>query len=271
MIKEKVGFIGLGEIGKPMAKTLANKGFPLTVCGHIRKEPVEELKQLGAKAAKSCAEVAQLSDVIITMVHNTSQTEEVIFGEQGVLKGIEKGKAIVVMSTVESKFVQDLATRMAKDNIEVLDAPVSGAAARAEKGTLTIMVGGKNAVVERCRPVLEAMGTIHHVGDVGAGLAVKMANNVLLMIHIFAATEALALGVKAGVELPKLLEIIRTATGNSSVIERWDFISGHLKPRLKAGEEVLYKDVRMALELAKETGVTLPLAGLCCQLDVKDV
>ncbi len=236
--------------------------------GHIRKEPVEELEQVGAKAVKSCAEVARLSDVIITMVRDTPQTKEVILGDQGVLKGIEGGKAIVIMSTIHPKFVQDLATRVTKANIGVLDTPVSGGPIRAEKGTLTIMVGGEKAVVERCRPILESMGTVFHVGDTGMGLVAKLTNNVMTMIHIFAAIEALALGVKAGVDLHKLLEIIRTASGNSSVIERWDYFSKDVLPRYKGGEGMLYKDVRIALELANEVGVSLPLAGFCCKLDI---
>ncbi len=271
MSRERVGFIGLGSMGKPMAKNLVNKGFPVTVCGHMRKEPVEELEQVGAKSVESCAEVARMSDVIITMVRDTPQTEEVILGSEGVLEGIEGGKAIVIMSTIHHKFVQDLAIRMAKANIGVLDAPVSGGPIGAEKGTLTIIVGGDKAVVERCRPTLESMGTVCHVGDIGTGLIAKLANNVLAQIQIFAATEALALGVKAGVDLHKLLEIIKTSSGNSSIIERWDYFSNVILPGYKVGEGMLYKDMKIALELAKEVGVSLPLGGLTRQLAIRSI
>ncbi|MBI2867814.1 MAG: NAD(P)-dependent oxidoreductase [Chloroflexi bacterium] len=267
---KKVGFIGLGSMGKPMAKRLVAAGFPLTVCGHTRREPVEEMKMLGAKEVKTPKEVAQASEVIITMVRDDAQTEKVIRGEAGVMDGIKSGSAIIIMSTVSATLCQQIAGEASTKGVAVLDSPVSGGTPAAEAGTLTFMVGGSEGVLSDCRPVLEAMGkNIFHLGDLGMGQAAKLANNTIALANVFVATEGLSLGTRAGIKQERLLELIRVSTGNSWVIQHWELIASLKKAHRPGGSlDMMYKDIALALDLAKELHVDLPLAALTMQLNV---
>jgi len=266
---KKVGFIGLGMMGKPMAKCILKAGFPLTVFDAV-PAPVEEMRGLGAAVASSPKEVARASDIVITMVRDDAQTQQIVLDKSGVLEGAKAGSAIILMSTLSPLFCQRVAAEASKKGVGVLDAPVSGSAPAAEAGTLAIMVGGKEELLKECRPVLEAMGkNIFYFGNVGMGEAAKLANNTIVLVNIFAATEGLALGVKAGIDIKRLLEMIKVSTGNSWVIERWDLIAG-LKKSYKPGAtmDIMYKDMSLALKLAKELNVDMPLANLATKLDV---
>jgi len=267
---KKVGFIGLGDMGKPMAKRLLKAGIPVTSCYHIRREPLEEIVNLGATAVSSPEEVARASDVIISIVRDEAQTSEVLWGQEGVMNGVKPGTIILIMSTLSPSFCQKAASEAGKKGVGVLDAPVSGASPAAEAGTLTIMVGGQSQLLEECRPILEAMGkNIFHLGEIGMGQAAKLANNVIVLTGICVATEGLALGVKAGVDLDRMLEIIRVSSGNSWVIEHWELIS-ILKKAYKPGGtlDIMYKDLGLALDMARDLQVDLPISALATQLDV---
>ncbi|MFC2065879.1 NAD(P)-dependent oxidoreductase [Chloroflexota bacterium] len=260
MVTKRVGFIGLGKIGKPMAISVLRQGFDLTVLGHIRPEPVEELRGLGAKVALSPAELAQASDFIITMVLDTSQTEQVIFGEQGLYEGIKPGTNLIVMSTLEHQFVLDLPHRMEDKGVAVIDAPVSGGTAGAEQGALTIMVGGEEKAFEACRPVLKAMGkNIFHIGGIGSGMIAKLVNNLIMAVSLSGIKEALSLGAKAGIDPGVLLEVVKVSTGRSQVVENYWKV---YEPRIRDGSLLVRKDLKAALELSSQIGVELPVVTL---------
>ncbi|MFC2066094.1 NAD(P)-dependent oxidoreductase [Chloroflexota bacterium] len=265
MISKKIGFIGLGEIGKPMAISVLKQGFDLTVLGHIRPEPVEELRGLGAKVALSPAELAQTSDFIITIVRDTSQTEQVIFGEQGLCEGIKPGTILIVMSTHEYQFILDLPHRMEAKGVSVLDAPVSGGTRGAEQGALTIMVGGEEKTFEECRPLFEAMGkNIFYIGSIGSGMIAKLVNNLIMAVSLSGVKEALSLGAKAGIDPKVLLEVVKVSTGRSQVAENyWN----RYEPRIKNGSLLVGKDLKAGLELASQIGVELPVVSLISHLD----
>src|SRR5918997_6361888 len=196
---ERVGFIGLGIMGKPMAKNLMDSGFELAV--HNRSpEKAEELGAQGAAVAASPREVAQNSDVIITMLPDSPQVREVVTGEDGVLEGISEGSLLIDMSTISPVVTEELAEAVKEKSASMLDAPVSGGDVGAIEGTLSIMVGGDEDDFERASPLFDAMGkTVTHVGPIGAGQVTKAANQVVVALTIEAVSEALVLGSAGGV------------------------------------------------------------------------
>ncbi|MCP4614338.1 MAG: 2-hydroxy-3-oxopropionate reductase, partial [Planctomycetes bacterium] len=165
----KAGFIGLGDIGLPMAKNVVTKSFETTVCGHVRREPIDEMVGLGAKEAPNPKGVAENSDAVIIMVQNDKQAEEVIFGNNGLLEGLKDGSGILLMGTFAPAFCHTVADAGAPKNIDVFDAPVVGARMGAEAGTLGISAGGDEEKLEKYRPLLETMGTITFCGSLGMG------------------------------------------------------------------------------------------------------
>ncbi|MFC1916560.1 NAD(P)-dependent oxidoreductase [Chloroflexota bacterium] len=269
---KKVGFIGLGEMGAFMAKNLVKKGFDLSVYD-VMKEPVEELRTLGARVADSCQEVAEVSDVIISMVRDGFQTEDVLHGKNGVWEGVRRGSVIIISSTIAPLHCQRIAAEGIEAGIRVLDAPVSGGRTGAEAGTLTVMVGGDKRDFEECRPIFEAMGkNIYYVGSAGMAEVTKLVNNLLCFINLAGLSDAIALGLKAGLELETLLNVIRVSTGDSHVAQNWDFVltltKEYSQRRHGSTFDILYKDMELALKMAKELDQFLPVAGLCSQLDI---
>ncbi len=267
MARVKVGFIGLGVMGKGMAKNLLKAGFDINVFDVV-KEPREELQKLGAKVSESAKELSAISNVVIVMVRDDQQTEEVVYGREGVLEGLKKG-TLIIMSTVSPGFIQRLETKV-KEGLDILDAPVSGGHMGADAGTLSIMVGGKREVFEKCRAVLEAMGkNIFYCGGSGAGLGAKLANNMILEVTIAAVLESLALGSKAGLDLNVLFDIYKTSTAGSWTVDNWDFVTEMrtIKPATLA---LLRKDVGLALDFAKEKGVAVPLTSFSHTFDLSE-
>lgn len=255
---DQVGFIGLGALGKPMAKRLVQKGVDLIV-HDVRTEPVVELQRLGAKVARSGREIGARSDIIVVMVRDTAQAEAVILAEDGVLSGAKPGSIILIMSTVGPHFCQRVARAAAEKKVGVLDVPVSGGAIAVEAGTLTMIVGGEKALLERCRNVLEIWGQkIFHVGDIGKGQVVKIANNLLSNINLATVYEGFLLATKAGVDLKRFIEIVEVSTGNSWAATHWHAWRKIKKEQVN-GLEVTYKDLKLALDLAKASGIDLPL------------
>ncbi|MFC2027244.1 NAD(P)-dependent oxidoreductase, partial [Chloroflexota bacterium] len=184
---QKVGFIGLGDIGLPMARNVVTKGFETIVVGHRRREPVEEMKKLGAKEAKTPNELAQTSDVVIIMVPDDKVAGNVIFGVDGLLEGAKEGFGILLMGTYSPAFCQRVGQASIPKGIEVLDAPVVGARMGAEAGTLGISVGGDQNALEKYRAVLETMGKITYCGELGMGEIVKLVNNMAAVINALVA------------------------------------------------------------------------------------
>ena len=262
-----VGVIGLGEMGLPMA--LRVRGAGLRVLGYdVRDEAGRGLAAAGGEVAASAGDVAAGSDVTIVMVRTPVQAEAVVLGAGGVLERARRGGLVIVMSTVGVPVMRRLAEAARRAGLRFLDAPVSGGRARAEDGTLTIIVGGTAADVEAARPVLAAMGTqIEHVGDAGAGTTVKMANQVLLTVSLIAAREMAALTDAAGLQTDKVWDVLRTCTGTTWVVEHWPVAREWVEAyRPGTSLDILVKDTGLALETAREAGVSAPMLGLVSQL-----
>jgi 2-hydroxy-3-oxopropionate reductase len=263
---DTVGFIGLGIMGKPMAKNLVEAGHELVVYNRTR-EKAEELAGDGATVAGSPREVAERSDVVITMLPDSPQVEEVLVGEGGVLEGIKEGALVVDTSTISPVVTEELAAKVAEKGASMLDAPVSGGDVGAIEGTLSIMVGGSEEDFERARPLFEAMGkTITHVGGSGAGQVVKAANQIVVALTIEAVSEALVLGSKGGVAPEKILDVLGGGLAGNKVMEvkREKMLTHSFDPGFRI--ELHHKDLGIALAAGREYGVTLPVTAVVDQM-----
>jgi 2-hydroxy-3-oxopropionate reductase len=263
---ERVGFIGLGIMGMPMARNLMDSGYELTV--HNRSpEKAEELGKEGAAVAATPREVAENSDVVITMLPDSPQVREVVAGEDGVLEGISEGALLIDMSTISPVVTEELAEALMEKGASMLDAPVSGGDVGAIEGTLSIMVGGHEADFQRAKPLFEAMGkTITHVGPAGAGQVTKAANQVVVALTIEAVSEALVLGSAGGVSAEKILEVLSGGLASNKVMEvkREKFLSHTFEPGFRS--ELHHKDLGIALAAGREYGVVLPATAVVDQL-----
>ena len=263
---EKVGFIGLGIMGRPMAENLIGAGHELVLYNRTR-EKAEELAGDNATVAGSPREVAEQSDIIITMLPDSPQVEEVLAGEGGVLEGLREGALIVDMSTISPVVTKELAEEAGERGASMLDAPVSGGDVGAIEGTLSIMVGGEEADFERAKPLFEAMGkTITHVGESGAGQVVKAANQIVVALTIEAVSEALVLGSKAGVSPAKILDVLGGGLAGNKVMEaKREKMLGHsFDPGFRI--ELHHKDLGIALAAGREYGVALPVTAVVDQM-----
>jgi len=264
---ERVGFIGLGEMGLPMARNLHTRGFE--VHGRdIRGEAQRAFRETGGHIAASAAEAASDAEAVVVMVRTPDQAEEVVLGEDGVLESARVGTMLVVMSTIGVASMRRLGAAARARGLRFLDAPVSGGRARAEAATLTVIVGGAAEDLAHTRPLLEAMGSrLAHVGEVGAGTAVKMANQVLLTASLMAAREVAAIVEAAGVPTETAWDVLSTCTGTSWVVENWPTASDWVE-RYHPGTslDILVKDTGLALDLVREEGVPAPMLGLVSQM-----
>jgi 2-hydroxy-3-oxopropionate reductase len=265
-VEKAVGFVGLGIMGAFMAGNLLEAGHELVVHNRTRTK-AERLAQRGAKAADSPREVAEGSDVIITMLPGPPQVEEVVAGDGGLLEGAREGSLIIDMSTSSPILAQELARAARNKAVGMLDAPVSGGDVGARDGTLSIMVGGEEDDFERARPLFRVMGeTVVHVGGVGAGQVVKACNQIVVALVIEAIAEALVLGSKAGVDPDRVVEVLSGGLASNKVLEvkGEKFLSHEFAP----GGKVEYhrKDLGIALEAGREYEVTLPVAAFVDQM-----
>jgi 2-hydroxy-3-oxopropionate reductase len=258
----RIGFIGLGVMGAPMARNLLAAGFPLVVHNRSRA-PVEQLVAAGAEAADGPRAVAERSDFVITMLPDSDAVEAVVLGSDGVLAGASEGDLLIDMSTIHPSVSMAVAQAANQGGVGALDAPVSGGDVGARDGTLSIMVGGDSDDLERARPVLEVLGkTIVHVGDHGAGQVVKACNQVVVAVTIQAVSEALVLGSKAGVAPDKILDVLGGGLAANRVMEmrRRNFLDHDFTPGFRI--DLHHKDLGIALESAESYGVPLRAAGL---------
>jgi 2-hydroxy-3-oxopropionate reductase len=266
---ERIGFIGLGIMGRPMARNLIKAGHQLVVHSRSRG-PVDELvAEAGdaAIAASSPGEVAEQAKTIITMLPDSPDVRAVVFGEHGLLEAMGPGHLLIDMSTIAPATAVEVSEALAKKGASALDAPVSGGDKGAIAGTLSIMVGGNAADVERARPLFEAMGTtIVHVGGPGAGQVVKACNQIVVAVAYAGLSEALVLGTKAGVDPEKILQVLGGGLANSRVLEmrgptmvKHEFAPG-FRIRLHR------KDLNIALNAGREEGVPLAVTALVSQL-----
>jgi 2-hydroxy-3-oxopropionate reductase len=263
---DTVGFIGLGIMGKPMAKNLIEAGHELVVYNRTQ-EKAEELAGDGATVAGNPREVAEQSDVIITMLPDSPQVEEALVGGDGILEGIKEGALVVDMSTISPVVTEELAAKAAEKGASMLDAPVSGGDVGAIEGTLSIMVGGSEEDFERARPLFEAMGkTVTHVGESGAGQVVKAANQIVVALTIEAVSEALVLGSKGGVAPEKILDVLGGGLAGNKVMEvkREKMLTHSFDPGFRI--ELHHKDLGIALAAGREYGVTLPVTAIVDQM-----
>jgi 3-hydroxyisobutyrate dehydrogenase len=258
-MKPNIGFIGLGLMGKPMAQNLLRAGFPLTVWNRT-KSKADDLVRDGAKLAENPREVAAQSDVLITIVSDPSALEEVLFGS-GALEALRKRTILIDSSTVSPDAARRVAAACSKRGVDFLDAPVTGGTWGAEKGELVFMVGGEAAVLDRAKPVLEAMGKkFFLLGPNGAGQTVKLGMNLLLALEIDAWAESLALVTNAGVPAERLIEVMQSSMGHARLLDVKTPLM--LKDTYPASFplRLMHKDLRLALELAREHGIRLPAA-----------
>jgi 2-hydroxy-3-oxopropionate reductase len=219
LIMEKIGFIGVGIMGKPMAKNLINAGYDIIAYDIIEKA-LNEIVEYGADRGISPKSVAENSDMVFTMLPNSPQVKEVVLGENGVIEGVRKGQILVDMSSIAPLASQEIARELKKKGVEMLDAPVSGGEEKAKSGTLAFMVGGKKEVFEKCKDILDVMGgSVTLVGDIGAGQTTKLANQVIVALNIAAVAEAMVLGKKAGVDPEKIFNAIRGGLAGSRCME----------------------------------------------------
>lgn len=263
---EKIGFVGLGIMGHPMAHNLIEAGHELVLYNRT-KEKAEGLAGDGAEVAGSPKEVAENCGVVITMLPDSPDVEEVVAGEGGVLQGIKEGCLIVDMSTISPVVARELAGKARQKGASMLDAPVSGGDVGAQDGTLSIMVGGSEGDFERARPLFEVMGkTITYVGEAGAGQVVKACNQIVVALTIEAVSEALVLGSKAGVEPAKILDVLSGGLAGNKVMEvkRDKFLDHSFDPGFRV--ELHRKDLGIALAAGREYGVVLPVTAIVDQM-----
>jgi len=273
MASTRAGFIGLGNLGMPMAKKIVRKGIPLTVFD-LRKELVDQMSALGAAAATSAKEVAAKSDVIISMVNDVADTDAVIFGQDGVWDGINRDAIIVITSTLGPSYCQNLYGKAKERGVSVIDAPVSKNGPTND-GELTLMIGGDDDAVARCRPIFEALATHpFHLGGIGTGQTYKLINNLLSGALVWATREALDLGLKAGLDLEKMIEVMRVGTANNWNLSQLDYqIKSHKMGAAatapKPTKNIASKDWNLGLELAEKVGANLPMSRFTHEFDAK--
>ncbi len=257
----KIGFIGLGIMGKPMSKNLLKAGYKLVVLDLIHSA-VDELVSMGAEKAATPEEVAGLCDYIITMLPDSPQVKEVVLGKNGLIGGLNTSSVLIDMSSISPIVSRELSQMLEEKGVEMLDAPVSGGEPKAIEGTLSVMVGGKKEVFDKCFPILKAMaGSVVRTGSIGAGNVTKLANQIIVALNIAAMSEALVLASKAGVEPELVYQAIRGGLAGSTVLDAKAPLA--MDRKFKPGFRIRLhiKDLKNALEAAHEVGVPLPLTS----------
>lgn len=262
----RVGFIGLGIMGRSMARNVHAAGFPVTVWNRTASR-MEEAAAWGARTAGSPREVAEVSDVVITIVGDTPDVLQVVEGPGGIVEGAREGLIYIDMSTISPEATRELAARLAQRGVRMLDAPVSGGDIGARQGTLSIMVGGDADTLARVRPVLEAMGkNIVHCGPVGSGQTVKACNQILCAVTLMGVVEALAFAKRAGVDLETMLQVTTKGAGGSWALENLGrrIAQGNLDPGFSVRFQ--QKDLRIVLQSAESMVLPLPATALAQQM-----
>jgi 2-hydroxy-3-oxopropionate reductase len=261
-----IGFIGLGIMGRPMARNLLKAGYALVV--HSRsKGPVEEIVKAGATAAASPKDVAAQCDLLITMLPNSPEVEQVVLGPGGVIEGARRGMILVDMSTISPIVSQKVGKALEAKGVAMLDAPVSGGEKGAIDGALSIMVGGDKSVFDRVLPILQAMGkTITLLGPLGFGGFTKLANPISVAVNLTALAEALTLGKKAGLDRELLLTALAGGLAGSKCLDqkKANYVSNPYNPGFKI--DLHYKDLGLIMESARALGVPLPATAVVQEL-----
>jgi len=261
-----IGFVGLGIMGKPMAKNLINAGYTLRVFD-LNQAPVDEIASLGATKCGSASEAASASDVVIVMVPDSADSEAAILTEKGVLAGSKPDTIIIDMSSINPLVSQKIAKACGEKQVEFLDAPVSGGEPGAIEGTLAIMVGGKQDIFNKCIDILTVLGkSVVRVGEVGAGNTTKLANQICVAVNIAGLSEALVLASKAGLDPSLVFDAIKGGLAGSNVMNAKApmMMDRNFKPGFRI--RLHQKDLNNALTAGKDLGVSLPFTGLIQQV-----
>ncbi len=268
-----IGFIGVGTMGKLMARNLLARHYPVTVFD-LNPEPVEELRELGADAAASCADCASRGDVVITMLPSSPHVEEAVLGARGALEGMRPGSILIDMSTIDPLVTRQVNEAVSARGFRMLDAPVSGGSIGARDATLTIMVGGPAELVEQCRPILEVLGrNVIHCGEIGMGEVVKVVNNLIAGVSLAVVAEAFNIGIKAGADPRVMFDVIGKSSGSCwamlkdlpypGILEEApadnDFAPGFMV-------DLMRKDLGLAMSAAKGLGAPAMLAAVAHEL-----
>jgi 2-hydroxy-3-oxopropionate reductase len=259
LIMEKIGFIGLGIMGKPMAKNLLKAGYSLTVYD-LAPEAVKDVVKCGAIAGRSCKDVASKSDIVITMLPNSPEVKDAVLGKNGVLEGAKSGLILIDMSSIAPLASQGIAKACAEKGVVMLDAPVSGGEPKAIEGTLAIMVGGPEDTFKQVEPILLKMGTsVTLVGKIGSGNVTKLANQIIVGANIAGMSEAMVLATKAGVNPEKVFNAIKGGLAGSTVLNAKMplVLAGNFKPGFRIVLHI--KDLQNALDTAEELNVPTPI------------
>ena len=262
----KIGFIGLGIMGKPMAKNLIKCGHELIVFDHI-KENMEELGKAGAKVAASNAELAADCEMVITMLPNSPNVKEVVCGDNGVLSTAKPGLIVIDMSSIAPLASQEIAKACADKGVRMLEAPVSGGEPKAIEGTLSVMCGGDEALFNECVPILKRMGAdVVYCGEAGAGNTTKLANQVIVAVNIAAVSEALMLAKRAGVDPNRVYDAIRGGLAGSTVLNAKGtmMLANNTKPGFKIDLHI--KDLKNAMDTAHAKGAPMPLTATVMEM-----
>jgi 2-hydroxy-3-oxopropionate reductase len=261
-----IGFIGLGIMGRPMARNLLKAGYPLVVHSRSRG-PVDEIAKAGAKVATSPCDVAAQCDVLITMLPNSPDVEQVVLGRDGVIEGARAGLMFLDMSTISPLVSQKVGAALAQKSVQMLDAPVSGGEKGAIDGVLSIMVGGDKAVFDKALPIFQAMGkTITHLGPLGAGGFTKLANQIIVAVNLTALGEALTLAKKAGLDRELTLTALAGGLAGSKCLDQKkpNYVANTYNPGFKI--DLHYKDLGLVMESARALGVPLPATAAVQEL-----
>jgi 2-hydroxy-3-oxopropionate reductase len=262
----KIGFIGLGIMGKPMALNLLKAGYELTVYDVV-PERMAEVVKAGARRGSSCKDVADRSEVVITMLPNSPHVREAVLGLNGVLDGAKPGTILVDMSSIAPLASKEIAAKAREKGVAMLDAPVSGGEPKAVAGTLAIMVGGPQETFDQVKDILAAMGSsVTRVGEIGSGNVTKLANQIIVALNIAAMSEAMVLATKAGVDPEKVFQAIRGGLAGSTVLDAKVplVLKGNFKPGFRI--ELHIKDMANALDTAHELGVPVPLSSVVMEI-----
>jgi len=263
---KKIGFIGLGVMGKPMALNLLKAGYPLTIWNRTRSK-MDEVIALGASGADSPKEVAEKSDIVVTMVTDSPDVEEVILGPEGVIHGAHPSLILIDMSTISPTVARKLSEELSKRGVKMLDAPVSGGEVGAKEATLSIMIGGPEETFMECLPIFRVLGKrITHMGPSGTGQTTKLCNQVICALNIQAVAEGLMLGAKAGIDLRKLLDVVTAGAAGSWMLSNLGpkMVDRDFRPGFKIKHQ--QKDLRLVLSFAAELGLPLPGTALVHQM-----
>ncbi len=257
----KIGFIGLGIMGKPMCKNLLKAGYELAI---MDRNPavLNEVAALGAEIVDSPKAVAEKTDIIITMLPNSPHVKDAVLGENGVIEGAKRGAIVIDMSSIAPLVSREISGKLEEIGVDMLDAPVSGGEPKAIDGTMSVMVGGKKDIFDKCYPIMDAMaGSVVYTGGIGAGNTTKLANQIIVALNIAAVAEALVLATKAGVEPELVFQAIRGGLAGSTVLDAKAplMLDRKFEPGFRIDLHI--KDLANVLETSHEINVSLPLTA----------